>query len=136
GSRRSESWPHSSAARTTSKYARPSEGSPTIVSHSCGNESDRRRAAGARPSQRMQLLLATSDGERDDAAMSTRVRATTVSALILTIVLVGCARQPSVTSMAAAPSPPRDSERPAVAEGRQKIVVAERPEPATFAENA
>jgi len=68
--------------------------------------------------------------------MSTRVRATTVSALILTIVLVGCARQPSVTSMAAAPSPPRDSERPVVDEGRQKIVVAERPEPATFAENA
>ena len=68
--------------------------------------------------------------------MSTRARATTVSALILTIVLVGCARQPSVTSMAAAPSRPRDSERPVVDEGRQKIVVAERPEPATFAENA
>ena len=83
--------------------------------------------------------------------MSTFVRATTISGLILTTVLVGCARRPSVTSMAAAPSAqpaavaqrptesagaaPRDSQRTLVQEGRQEIVVVERPEPATFAEN-
>ena len=79
--------------------------------------------------------------------MSTFVRATTISALILTTVLVGCARHPSMTSMAAAPSaqPPAAAETPpesadaarrtVVEEGRQEIVIVERPEPATFAEN-
>ena len=84
--------------------------------------------------------------------MSTFLRATTISALVLTIVLVGCARRPSVTSMAAAPTAqlaavgqtptetasaaPRDSQRTVVEEGRQEIVVVERPKPATFTENA
>jgi len=83
--------------------------------------------------------------------MSAFVRTTTMSALILATVLVGCARRPSATPMAAAPSAqpaavaqtsrpsagtaPRDSQRTVVEEGRQEIVVVERPEPATFGEN-
>ena len=81
--------------------------------------------------------------------MSTYLRATTISALILTTVLVGCARRPGVASIAAAsnaqPSAamptestgavPRDSQRTVVEERQQAIAVLERPEPATFAEN-
>lgn len=81
---------------------------------------------------------ATAKGE--DTAMSTVLRATTLSALIVTIACVGCARQPSI--MAAAPSAqpaaasaaaaPRDV---VVNESRREIVIVERAEPATFAEN-
>ena len=94
---------------------------------------------------------ATRECEREDDAMSTFLRATTTSAVVLTIVLVGCARRPSVTSMASAPSAepaavahrptqsagaaPRDAQRTVVEEGRQEIVVVVRPEPATFVEN-
>jgi peptidoglycan-associated lipoprotein len=89
---------------------------------------------------------ATRDGERDDVTMTTIVRVTTVCALVLTTTLVGCARRPSVTSMAAAPSgssaaaesaaaAPRNPEA-MIAEERREIVAVERPEPATFAENA
>ena len=77
--------------------------------------------------------------------MNTFLRATTISTLLLTIVLVGCARRPSLTSMAAAPSPepaavaagavPQSSQT-VVEERREAVVVAERPAPATFAENS
>jgi len=83
--------------------------------------------------------------------MSTLLRATTISALILTSVLMGCARGPSPTSMASAPSAepaavahrptesagaaPRDAQRTVVEEERREIVVVGRPEPATFVEN-
>jgi peptidoglycan-associated lipoprotein len=81
--------------------------------------------------------------------MTTLIRVTIVGALVLTTALVGCARRPSLTSMAAAPSPseaaatapepsaaaPRNAEA-TVAEQRRSVVVAERPAPATFEENA
>jgi peptidoglycan-associated lipoprotein len=85
--------------------------------------------------------------------MNTVLRATTLSALIVTLSLVGCARTPSVTPTGAAPAPtlassaaarePAVEAAPApprareviVEEERREIVVVERPEPATFAEN-
>ena len=81
--------------------------------------------------------------------MSTLGRVTTISTLVLATALVGCARRPGVTSMAAAPSPQpaaaaqtttadagrRDSQQIVVEERRQGAVVVERPAPATFAEN-
>jgi peptidoglycan-associated lipoprotein len=118
----------------------------TIVSRSCGNEGDRRHAPAPDPHNEWSYF-ATSACERDAAAMSTVVRATTISALVLTTVFAGCARRPSVTSMAAAPSaqpaaaaetPPESAgaeRRTVVEEGRQEVVVVERPEPATFAGN-
>ena len=76
--------------------------------------------------------------------MSPLVRAT-ISAIVLTTVVVGCARRPSVMPMAAAPSGP-SSERAAavprssgsiiVEERRRDVVVGERPAPASFTENA
>jgi peptidoglycan-associated lipoprotein len=80
--------------------------------------------------------------------MTTLVRSTTVCALVLTTALLGCARRPSLTSTASAPSgpsletthssPPSAAAAPAEAilEERREITVAERPAPATFAENA
>ena len=68
--------------------------------------------------------------------MSPLVRATTVSAIVLTTVVVGCARRPSVMPMAAAPSGPsseraaavpRSSESIIVEERRRDVVVGERP---------
>jgi peptidoglycan-associated lipoprotein len=79
--------------------------------------------------------------------MRTFVRVTTVSALVLTTALVGCARRPSVTSMAAAPgaAPAAVTQTPgesagaaprSVFEERREIVIVERPEPATFGEDS
>jgi peptidoglycan-associated lipoprotein len=92
---------------------------------------------------------ATRDCEKDDATMSTLVRAITVSALVLTTVSVGCARRPSVTSMAAAPtatvaqtpaeSPaaaPRTADAVVVEERLQEVAIVERPAPSTFSENS
>lgn len=66
--------------------------------------------------------------------MSTFIRAATVCGLIHTTVLVGCARQPSVTLVAptrstqpaAAGAAPRDSELAVVEEIRQMIAVTTR----------
>jgi len=81
--------------------------------------------------------------------MTTSLRATTICALIFTSLLVGCARRPALTAIGEAPAAPSaapaaTAERPAESDGRQLVVVerreeivaAERPEPATFAENA
>jgi len=81
--------------------------------------------------------------------MSPLVRAITVSALVLTTVSVGCARRPSVTSMAAGPaatvaqtpaeSPaaaPRTADAVVVEERLQEVVIVERPTPSTFSENS
>lgn len=78
--------------------------------------------------------------------MATSIRATTIFALVLTTVLVGCARRPAVMSMAApapvgspvAPPPPGAGSDPTVVvieERRDEIIVAERPEPAAFSDN-
>ncbi len=73
--------------------------------------------------------------------MSASLRATTISALIITSILVGCARRPALTAMtapaptaepAAAPAP--GAEERSVAR-QEETIVARRPEPATFAEN-
>ena len=84
--------------------------------------------------------------------MRTIVRATTLCALVLTTALVGCARRPSLTAMAAPPPSaqatavaPSAPESPAAAprtpetvviEERREVLVVERPEPATFTEAA
>jgi len=78
--------------------------------------------------------------------MHTIVRVTTVCALVLTTGLLGCARRPSLISMASAPSPPAQSQSPTagaaaprnesiVAEERREVMVAQRPAPATFEED-
>ena len=80
--------------------------------------------------------------------MSTLARAITVSALVLTSVFVGCARRPSVTSMAAAPTAPvaqtpaespaaapRNADAVVVEERQQEVVIVERPAPSTFSEH-
>jgi len=75
--------------------------------------------------------------------MSTLFRATTVSAIVLMTLLVGCARRPSVLSSATAPSGPPAAAASAPAasdavlaavEERREIIV-ERQAPATFFEN-
>ena len=76
--------------------------------------------------------------------MSTLFRATTVSALVLATIFVGCARRPGVLSSATAPSRPpaptaqaaedSDAVQAAVVEERQTIV--ERQAPSSFVENA
>lgn len=82
--------------------------------------------------------------------MTSLVRVTTVCALVFTTALVGCAKRPSVTTIAApsptgtsaAPAPPpstaapQSSEAILVEERREVIIVAERPEPSSFTENA
>ncbi len=76
--------------------------------------------------------------------MSTLFRATTVSALVLTTMFVGCARRPSVLSSAPGTSGPRAATAPATAEGdtavavvvEEREIIAERLAPATFVENA
>jgi len=81
--------------------------------------------------------------------MTTSLRATTIFALILASLLVGCASRPALTSMVEAPAAPSavpaaTAERPAgsdagqlvVVERQEEIAVAQRPAPATFAENA
>jgi len=78
--------------------------------------------------------------------MTASLRATTLCALIIAGMLVGCARRPAVTAMAA-PPPAERSVQPAAApapgtderilvERREDTTVAVRPEPSTFAENA
>jgi peptidoglycan-associated lipoprotein len=77
--------------------------------------------------------------------MITIVRATVIALLMITTGVVGCARQPSVTSTAArAPEPAAMTEsaaaapsasRETVVEERREVAVVERPQPATFAEN-
>jgi peptidoglycan-associated lipoprotein len=78
-------------------------------------------------------------------ATITIVRTTAVCALALTTALAGCARHPSVTSTAAAPGGPpaavalaaADSAAPAiVVEEQREVLVVERPDPASFTENA
>ena len=77
--------------------------------------------------------------------MTASFRATTIYALIITSMLVGCARRPALTAMTApAPTAERSAE-PAAAPapgaqersvgGQEETTVAPRPEPATFAEN-
>jgi peptidoglycan-associated lipoprotein len=76
--------------------------------------------------------------------MDTSLRLTTVCALLLTTTLVGCARRPSLTSAAPAPSTAQSTAESAAApqeviivEQREAATVTvERPAPATFAENA
>ena len=80
--------------------------------------------------------------------MTTSLRETTIYALILASLLVGCARRPALTSIGEAPppsaAPAAAAERPTESDARQlvvverqkEIVVAQRPEPATFGENA
>src|SRR5207302_929930 len=77
--------------------------------------------------------------------MTTSLRATTIYAVILTSLLVGCARRPALTAIGVAPagaSPAASAERPARVDSGQLAVVerreeiAQRPNPATFAENA
>jgi len=82
--------------------------------------------------------------------MRTLFQATTVSALVLTTMLVGCARRPSVLSSATAPtsatapSGPPAAAAPATTEGdaaaavavEEREIITERPAPSTFAENA
>ena len=74
--------------------------------------------------------------------MSTLIRLTTVSALVLTTALVGCARRPALTSTAPAPTAaaasaasPRDGDV-IVAEERREIIATARPEPGSFVDNA
>ena len=80
--------------------------------------------------------------------MTASLRATTIYALIITSILVGCARRPAPTAMTA-PAPtavkaersaepaaataPRAEER--IVTRQEEISVARRPDPATFAEN-
>ena len=76
--------------------------------------------------------------------MSTLFRATTVSALVLATIFVGCARRPGVLSSATAPSRPPapvaqaaengDAVQAVAIEERETIV--ERQAPSSFAENA
>jgi peptidoglycan-associated lipoprotein len=78
--------------------------------------------------------------------MRTLAHVTTVSALVLATVFVGCARRPSVTSMATAPSArpataaPAPTESAAAAPRNSESIAGEarheRPEPATFTDNA
>ena len=79
--------------------------------------------------------------ERGRHGMTASLRATTISALIITSILVGCARRPALTAMTA-PAPTAETERsaePAAVPGAGERSVARqeerRPEPATFAEN-
>jgi peptidoglycan-associated lipoprotein len=72
--------------------------------------------------------------------MTASLRATTISALIITSILVGCARRPALTAMTPAPTaepaaaPAPGAEERVVAR-QEEITVARRPQPATFAEN-
>ena len=86
-------------------------------------------------------------GERGDTAMTTTLRATTIFGVILISLLVGCARRPALTAIGEAPAAPgaaaaASAERPARVDSGQLAVVerqeeiAQRPNPATFAENA
>jgi len=82
--------------------------------------------------------------------MRTLFQATTVSALVLATMFVGCARRPSVLSSATAPtsatapSGPPAAAAPAPTEGdaaaavavEEREIITERPAPSTFAENA
>ena len=75
--------------------------------------------------------------------MTTSLRATTILAVILTTLLVGCARRPALTVIGEAPAAPSaTAERPAESDDGRLVVVerqeeiAQRPNPATFAENA
>ena len=82
--------------------------------------------------------------------MRTLFQATTVSALVLATMFVGCARRPSVLSSATAPtsatapSGPPAAAAPATTEGdaaaavavEEREIITERPAPSTFAENA
>jgi hypothetical protein len=56
--------------------------------------------------------------------MSTLLGVTTVSALVLTTMFVGCAQRPSVLSSATAPSGPPAAAAPAPAEGDTAVAVA------------
>ena len=76
----------------------------------------------------------------------TIVRTAAVCALALTTTLIGCATRPSVTSTATAPGGPPAAATPAAAdsaaapaivvEEQREVVVVERPDPASFTENA
>ena len=77
-----------------------------------------------------------------DATINMLVRTTTILAVVLTTLVVGCARRPIVASPVAAPAPtesaaaaPRDTQA-IVGDERREVVVAARPQPATFGENA
>src|SRR6266436_8007940 len=67
-----------------------------------------------------------------------------IAALVVTTMVVGCARRPSVLSRATVPSGPPAAAAPAAAEGdtavavvvEERKIIAERPAPATFVENA
>ena len=67
-----------------------------------------------------------------------------IAALVVTTMVVGCARRPSVLSRATVPSGPPAAAAPAPAEGdtavavvvEERKIIAERPAPATFVENA
>src|SRR5438105_15283653 len=79
--------------------------------------------------------------ERGRHGMTASLRATTISALIITSILVGCARRPALTAMTA-PAPTAETERtaePAAAPGAGERSLARQeerpPEPATFADN-
>jgi peptidoglycan-associated lipoprotein len=77
--------------------------------------------------------------------MRPSIRATTIFALVLTTVLVGCARRPAVMSMvtpapvgspvARPPGAGPDSTVVVIEERRDEIIVADRPEPAAFSDN-
>jgi len=73
--------------------------------------------------------------------MTASLRATTIYALIITSILVGCAHRPALTAMTApAPSAePAAAPAPAAEERslarQEETIVAPRPEPATFAED-
>jgi len=79
--------------------------------------------------------------------MTTTLRATTIFGVILVSLLVGCARRPALTAIGEAPAAPgaapaASAEPPARVDSVQLAVVerqegiAQRPNPATFAENA
>jgi peptidoglycan-associated lipoprotein len=76
--------------------------------------------------------------------MSSLFRAATVSAVVLTTMSVGCARQPSVRSSVTASTVPPAAAAPTPAKGdtavavvvEEREIIAERQAPATFVENA
>ena len=69
--------------------------------------------------------------------MTASLRATTVYALIITSILVGCARRPALTAMTAPAPSAEPAAAPAPAAEERSLARQEerRPEPATFAEN-